>query len=300
MRLAVFNDFRVGLVEGSEVVDVTSLLPDHLDAWPELRINWLINHWTELRQPLHDALTHAASPDFARHPVEQVTLRAVNPAPRQVLALPANFRAHLTELGDRTVTKKGRTAREQGFFLKAASSVVGAGESIQLPHGSSRRFDHECELAVVIGKTARDVARDRAMDHVFGYAALVDLTMRVEPGKFEEERTMRKSFETFTPVGPYLVTRDEVPDLAPLTSELSVNGEVRQSAPLSDLIVDVPEAIELISSVLTLFPGDIIAMGTPSGVGPVEAGDKLKISIATIGTMELSVEQHGAASPRPY
>ncbi|WNI18755.1 fumarylacetoacetate hydrolase family protein [Actinacidiphila sp. ITFR-21] len=295
MKLAVFNDYRVGVVVGDEVVDVSAVLPELFERWPIQRINWLIEHWDELGPQVR-----AAAEDHAQaHRVADVTLRAASPAPRQLFALPANFHKHLTELGTRSVSK-GRTAREQGFFLKSAGSVIGAGEEIVLPHGSARRFDHECELAVVIGKSGRDVPRADAMDLVFGFSTLIDLTMRIEPGEFEEERSMRKSFESFTPVGPYLVTAAEVGPLEGLVSRLSVNGELRQRAPLRDLIVDVPEAIELITSVVPVFPGDVIAMGTPQGVGPVGPGDSVTIGIDDVGQMTLPVRARAAASPRPY
>jgi 2-keto-4-pentenoate hydratase/2-oxohepta-3-ene-1,7-dioic acid hydratase in catechol pathway len=258
-------------------------------------MNWLIGHWDEF-----GAEVRAAAEARARvHRVGDVTLRAASPAPRQLFALPANFRKHLTELGTRSVSK-GRTAREQGFFLKSSGSVIGAGEEIVLPRGSTRRFDHECELAVVIGRPGRDVPRAEAMDLVFGFSTLIDLTMRIEPGTFEEERSMRKSFESFTPIGPYLVTADDVGPLEGLVSRLSVNGELRQRAPLRDLIVDVPEAIELVTSVVPVFPGDVIAMGTPEGVGPVEPGDTVTIDIDRIGQMTLPVLARASASPRRY
>jgi 2-keto-4-pentenoate hydratase/2-oxohepta-3-ene-1,7-dioic acid hydratase in catechol pathway len=259
-------------------------------------MNWLVEHWTELAPAVG---TCVAERRVTRR-VDQVVLRAPNPAPGQVFALPSNYRAHLNELGSRTITKGGRTAREQGFFLKSSGSLVGAGESIVLPHGSARRFDHECELAVVIGRPTRDVGRDEALDAVFGYSTLIDMSMRIEPGEHEEERTMRKSFESFTPVGPYLVTADEVGPLDGLTSALSVNGEVRQRATLADMIVGVGEAIELISSVVPLHPGDVIAMGTPQGVGPLAPGDEVSITIDGIGAMTLPVRERDVASPRPF
>ena len=150
-----------------------------------------------------------------------------------------------------------------GFFLKAPSSVVGAGSPILLPRGSARRFDHETELAVIIGRRAKNVPRAQALDFVFGYSCLMDITMRLEPGMPAEERPTRKSFDTFTPIGPYLVTADEIPDPQALENQLWVNGKLRQSANTRDMTVGVAELIELVSSVMTLNPGDIIATGTP-------------------------------------
>lgn len=138
------------------------------------------------------------------------------------------------------------------------------------------------------------------MKHVFGYSCLIDGTMRIEPGSGEEERTMRKSFASFTPLGPYLVTADEVPEPHGLRNRLSVNGETRQDANTVDMIVGIAELIELISSVLPLSPGDVIATGTPEGVGPLNVGDEVTIEIERVGQMSLGVYQTDAVSPRPF
>lgn len=295
MKLAAFDDGRVGVVLGNELVDVTATLPSGLDLMPLQRINWLVSHWGSMQ-----ASVSAAAKAGPRLPLSEVRLLAANPCPPHVFAAPANYRKHIGELGDRVVTKKGRTAREQGFFLKAPGSVVGAGAVIGLPKGSSRRFDHESELAVIIGKAGRDIARSKAMDHVFGYACLIDATMRIEKDVAEEERSMRKSFEGFTPLGPWIVTADEVPNPMALSNRLWVNGELRQEANTSEMIVDIAELIELISSVLPIVPGDVIATGTPQGVGPFGAGDTLRIAIEGVGDMSLSVTERSTVSPRAY
>lgn len=295
MKIAAFDDGRVGVVLGSELVDVTSTLPSGLDLMPLQRINWLVGHWSSLQTAVS-----AAAKSGPRLPLSRVSLLAANPCPPHVFAAPANYRKHIGELGDRVVTKKGRTAREQGFFLKAPASVVGAGAVIGLPKGSSRRFDHESELAVIIGKGGRDIPRSKAMDHVFGYACLIDATMRIEKDVAEEERSMRKSFEGFTPLGPWIVTADEVPNPMALSNRLWVNGELRQEANTSEMIVDIAELIELISSVLPIVPGDVIATGTPEGVGPFGPGDTLRIAIEGVGDMSLSVTERSSLSPRAY
>jgi 2-keto-4-pentenoate hydratase/2-oxohepta-3-ene-1,7-dioic acid hydratase in catechol pathway len=295
MKIASFDDFRVGVVDGDTVYDMTAALPPVLDELPRQRVNWLVSHWPEIQARFAD---HRAA--GTPLPLAGVTLLAANPAPQHVFAAPANYRRHIGELGDRAVTPAGRTAREQGFFLKAPASLVGAGGSLLLPKGSTRRFDHESELAVIIGKTARNVGRDRAMEHVFGHACLIDATMRIEKGVAEEERSMRKSFATFTPLGPWIVTADEVASPGSLDNRLWVNGELRQSANTADMIVGISELIELVSSVLTLEPGDVLATGTPEGVGPFAPGDEVKIEIERVGAMTLRVRESDARSPRPY
>lgn len=295
MKIASFDDHRVGVVEGDGLRDVTDALPSWLDFLPQQRINWLIAHWSELGADV--AAVRAAAPVV---PLETVRLLAANPAPPHIFAAPANYRKHVGELGERGVTRKDRSARQQGFFLKAPGSVLGAGGTVLLPPGSRRRFDHECELGVVIGKAGRDIPREWAMDHVFGYACLIDATMRIEPGVAEEERTMRKSFAGFTPLGPYLVTADEVGDPQALNARLWVNGELRQEADTGDMIVGVAELIELVSSVLPLNVGDVIASGTPEGVGPFAPGDQLRIEIGRVGAMEIAVAEAATAPPRMF
>ena len=149
-----------------------------------------------------------------------------------------------------------------------------------------REIHHECELAIIIGKGGRGILPERALDHVFGYSCLIDVVIR---GK--EERVMRKSFDSFCPMGPYITTADEVPRYDDIDLQLIVNGELRQKANTRDLIVGVPDMIAMASSVMTLFPGDIIASGTPSGVGPLKAADKVEIRIAGVGEMTLDVMQ---------
>ena len=182
----------------------------------------------------------------------------------------------------------------------APGSLIGAGQSLVVPKDSPRQFDHESELAVIVGRGGRNIPRERAMEHVFGYACLIDATMRIEPGIAEEERSMRKSFESFTPLGPFLVTADEVLNPSALQNRLWVNGELRQQANTADMVVGIEELIELISSVLPISPGDVIATGTPDGVGPFQAGDRVKIEIESVGSMELPVRELAEKAPRAY
>lgn len=295
MKIASFNDYRVGIVDATGIADVTDALPAFLAEMPDQRINWIIRNWDTAK-----ALLEKAQASGKKLQPSDVALLPANPGAPHIFAAPANYQKHIGELGSRTVTAPGRSAREQGFFLKAPSSTIGSGGTILLPKGSVRRFDHESELAVIIGKQARNVPRAQALDYVFGYACLIDGTMRIEKGTGEEERTMRKSFDTFTPLGPYLVTADEVPDPGNLRNQLWVNGELRQNANTSEMIVGVAEFIEMVSSVLTLRPGDVLATGTPEGVGPIAAGDTVRIQIESVGDMTVSVREHTQVAPRAY
>jgi len=292
MKIAVFNDHRVGLVEGDSIFDVTAAIPGASGDWPPVFINRAIAQWDALRPAIQSARANATAQNLA-----SVRLMSPNPCPIHVFAAPANYWAHNNEMGSMSVTKKGRSTRDQGFFMKAPGSVIGPARGIELPRGTGRRFDHESELAVVIGKTARNVRRENALDYVFGYSCLVDVTMRIVKDIAEEERVMRKSYETFTPIGPWIVTADEIPDPQNLRNQLFVNGESRQDANTSDMIVGVAELIELASSVLTLQPGDVIASGTPAGVGPIQPGDIVSIRIERVGEMKLNVTETAVESP---
>ena len=148
-----------------------------------------------------------------------------------------------------------------------------------------RRVDHEAEIAFVIGKEAKDVKAEDAADYIFGYLALMDITVR---GK--EDRPWRKSFDTFTPIGPWIVTGDEVENPNQLQMNLWVNDEIRQSANTSDLIYDCYKFLEAASSVMTLMPGDIVTTGTPEGVAPITKGDTVRLNIERIGEFSVQVD----------
>jgi 2-keto-4-pentenoate hydratase/2-oxohepta-3-ene-1,7-dioic acid hydratase in catechol pathway len=224
-------------------------------------------------------------------PLASVRCRPPAPAPRNFLAAPLNFVAHGSEVASVGVTTTD-TARELGFFVKAGGSISGPQDPIELPDLPGRRFDHEVEVAVVIGRDARGLTRDTALDHVFGYMLLIDVTMRMSD-IHREERAMRKSFHSFAPTGPWIVTADEIGDPANLEIKLWVNDELRQSGSLHDLIVDVPDLIARASNVVPLFPGDIYTTGTPAGIGPIEVGDSVRVECNKIGTMVIPVGRRG-------
>jgi 2-keto-4-pentenoate hydratase/2-oxohepta-3-ene-1,7-dioic acid hydratase in catechol pathway len=288
VKIAAFDNDRVGVVRGDDVLDVSSVVPASRH-WPPTHVSTLIAEWDE-----RQAAVRAACETAAPVPLSQVSLLPPVQAPLHVVGAPANYRKHIAEMG--SIGSGGRSMRELGFFLMAPSSLVGPGGRVLLPRGSDRRFHHECELAVVIGRRCRDVSVDAALGHVFGYAALMDLTMRMTED-LKEERTMRKSFDTFTPMGPWITTADEVPDPQDLRMELFVNDELRQQARTADMIVPIAEQISMISSVMTLQPGDVLATGTPDGVGDIRPGDVVRISIEHVGGF--SVEVHEASDHAP-
>jgi 2-keto-4-pentenoate hydratase/2-oxohepta-3-ene-1,7-dioic acid hydratase in catechol pathway len=198
--------------------------------------------------------------------------------PGKIVAAAANYRDHADEMSE----DRG-TIEQQGFFLKAPSSLLANGGTVLLPV-PGRRTDYEGELAVVVGQRARFLREDDALDAVLGYTCLVDVSLRGE-----EDRGYRKSFDTFTPLGAGLVPRVCVPDLAACELTTLVNGEIRQQAALAQMIYGVPRLLAWISSVMTLLPGDIIATGTPQGVGPLHAGDDVSVRISGVSALSVKV-----------
>jgi 2-keto-4-pentenoate hydratase/2-oxohepta-3-ene-1,7-dioic acid hydratase in catechol pathway len=166
------------------------------------------------------------------------------------------------------------------LFLKPSTAVIGPDDNIILP-GLAERIDYECELAVVIGRQAKDVPETRYADYVLGYTCFNDVTDRVAQAK-DGQWTRAKGYDTFAPVGPWIDTEASPFDLK---IETRLNGEVKQSSRTSDLIFPVPRLVNFISSIMTLMPGDIIASGTPSGVGQLKNGDVVEIVIEKIGTL---------------
>ena len=274
MRLVRFNEGRIGIVVDEDVIDVTDLVAHDLQAWPHVAMNRLIANYESYKPILEKAM------DRPRISLSKVKLITPIPASTKVIAYPINYHDHAAEMGREV------KANNLGFFLKPPSSLSGASDPIVLPDLPDRRIDHECELAIIIGKRGRDIPREHWQEYVFGYSCLMDIVVR---GK--EERVARKAYDTFCPVGPWIMTADELGDPTQLQGRLWVNGELRQDANTRDLIVDIPGMIEIASHIMTLEPGDIIAAGTPAGVGPIKGGDQVKIEFERIGSMTVSVVQ---------
>jgi len=285
MKIASYDGGRIGAVIGDQIVELQAA-PTDAAAWPPTAMLRFIADFDADRAAIEGRI--ASGP---RRRLAEVRLETPVAWPNKVIAYPANYHEHIAEMKDGLVSTF--KASGQGFFLKANSSLSGPADPIMLPAVEGREIHHECELAIFIGKGGRDIAREDALDHIFGYACLVDVVIR---GR--EERVMRKSFDSFCPVGPWITTADEIADPADIDLELLINGELRQKANTKALIVDIPEMIVMASSVMTLFPGDIIATGTPAGVAPIADGDTLNIRIAGVGEMQLSVLR-GSAGAHP-
>ena len=271
---------RLALVEGDELLDLTVAA----DGSP-----------VDLRQALADntdLAAMAASLRAGRAPrlaLSGVTLAPVIPRPGKVICLGMNFRDHAAEGGH-------KPPEYPAIFMRSATSLGASGSVVPVPH-NSEQLDYEAELAVVIGKGGRRIEASRALQHVFGYAAFNDISVRDYQRK-SSQWTMGKNFDGTGILGPVVVTADELPAGASglaITSRL--NGAVMQSSNTREMIFGVAEAIALISDVMTLEPGDVLAMGTPAGVGfartpPVwlKSGDEISVEIEGIGQQRVRIE----------
>jgi 2-keto-4-pentenoate hydratase/2-oxohepta-3-ene-1,7-dioic acid hydratase in catechol pathway len=217
-----------------------------------------------------------------RQPIDEVVLDAPVPDPSKILAAPINYADHQSEMS------QASHVSSLGLFLKSPSSILRPGGTVRLPY-VDRRFDQEGELAVVIGRPADRISGD-ALSYVFGYTGLLDITMRGG-----EDRSTRKSFATFTPMGPWIVTPDEFGDPAQVDLECSVNDTVRQSANTHDLIWGIAKLVEYASWISPLLPGDVITSGTPAGVDQILGGDEIRLSLSGLGReLTVSVTDDGA------
>lgn len=282
MRLCRFGDDKLGLVDGEFVLDVTQAL-DVLPAcrWPFPAGDLFIRHLEQIR-----ARIGAIRSTAVRFALADVCLHAPVANPTKIVGAPVNYHKHHAEaVANPAVFSAEHTRRihEVGLFLKATSSLAGPAEGVRLRE-PKRRTDHEIELAVVIGRTADRISREQALAYVAGYAIGLDMTIRGS-----EERSMRKSADSYSVLGPWLVTADEILDPAALDIELYVNDEPRQKANTRDLIVGIAALIEWASAFYTLHPGDIIMTGTPDGVGPVKPGDVMVACINGVGRMTVPV-----------
>src|ERR1700674_4118184 len=284
MKLCRYDDNRIGIVREGKVHDVTGIL----DVLPLLRYpapfgDQLIANLDSLRPRMEQLADKALA-----QPIEQVRFLSPVANPSKIIGTPVNYRAHVEEArrdAEIAVYDAGRSRsiEEQGLFLKASSSLVGPSEGVAIKF-PDRRTDHEAELGVVIGRKTGLVSEQAALGVVAGYAIALDMVVR---GK--EDRSYRKSPDSYAVLGPWLVTADELRDPGALDFSLRVNGELRQAANTREMIIGIARQIAWASSVYTLYPGDIIMSGTCQGVGPVQAGDVMSITFERIGQMTVAV-----------
>ena len=292
------EEARAGIVIGEEVLDVTAFCGIITEKSPQVAVLLqseyrdaldlceIAKPWLKVlvsRLTRNSDLAEECKERGALVPLDEVILNPPVIAPGKILAVGLNYSAHAAE-------QNIQPPASPLIFSKCTTALAGPNDDIVLPRISDM-IDYEAELAVVIGREARSVKAERALDYVAGYTIMNDVTAR-DLQRRERQWTRAKGLDTFAPCGPWLVTKDEIEDPHALSVKLYVNGELRQDSTTGDLIFKVPELIEFISQDLTLKPGDIITTGTPSGVGvfrepPVflKEGDHIEIEIERIGRL---------------
>jgi 2-keto-4-pentenoate hydratase/2-oxohepta-3-ene-1,7-dioic acid hydratase in catechol pathway len=282
MRICRFDDDRLGLVQGEDVLDVTPALEVIAQQrWPLAPGDPLVANLDRVLERVR-----ALAAGAPRRRLAEVKLKSPVANPTKIVNAPINYQAHIDEAKADPKLGAGRKLNhitDWGLFLKATSALIGPGEEIRL-RGADKRNDHEVELAVVIGRECRKATAANALDFVAGYAIGLDMTIRGP-----EMPSWRKSVDTYAVCGPWLTTKDEVPDPNDLRLSIRVNGETRQDSRTSRMVYNVHRLIEYATSMYTLYPGDLIFSGTPEGVGPVKPGDVLTAEIERVGRFDVRI-----------
>ena len=280
MKLGFYNDFRPCVVTDRGVVDVSDIVRPYEGGSPQLLLENVIMNFNLLRSELE-----AAAERGTAIALDQVRLRPPVPRPGKILMGQGNYLENV----------ENPVRKPISLFFKSPDAINGPGDTVVLPPFQARIFHHEAELAFVIGKEGRNVPEDKAMEHVFGYFAGVDVSARSPwtggppPGPTQGDGpampgNFGKSFDTFNPIGPAIVTADEIRDPHNLHVQYRVNGEIRHDYNTSDMEHRIPELIATMSSIMTLKPGDMFMCGTNhQGLGPLQDGDVGEIEIEGIG-----------------
>ncbi len=286
VSLVIDDRPRVGLIAGDEVVD----LSDPAVGLPAKMLDLLA-----LGQDARSALDRASASSARRIPLEVAQLCAPVPRPPAFLGIARNYGAHSKEMGT-------EPPEHQTWFTKLSTCVVGPGEAIEIPR-ASEQVDYEGELALVIGRRCRDVPVERALEVVAGYTVVNDVSVR-DWQRRTPTMFLGKSFDTHGPMGPWMVTADEISDPQDLAVRTIVNGEVRQDGMTSDMIFTCAQMIALLSTVCTLEPGTVLATGTPAGVGAASdppkwlvAGDVVTVEVEGVGALTNPVTISGGEPP---
>jgi 2-keto-4-pentenoate hydratase/2-oxohepta-3-ene-1,7-dioic acid hydratase in catechol pathway len=272
MKLAYFDDYRLGVLTGEGIVDVSAELRDLPRRAPEDLMAALIEHFAEYRGRIENA-----SIGGRPIPLADVRFRTPLPRPHAIVCMAVNY--------DDGLIKSAHT----NAFHKSPSALIGQDETMVLPDIPANVFEGEAEMAVVIGKTANDVDAEHAMNHVFGYMNFIDGSARgLQPTT--NSFFQMKSRDTFAPIGPYIVTRDEIADPQNLRIRLWVNGAIKQDFNTSKMITSVKDSIAWVSAIQTLLPGDIVATGTDHcGLNAFQHGDTVELETEGLGRLRVNV-----------
>src|SRR5437667_10150181 len=285
MKLCRYDDDRLGVVRGDIVHDVTEAQARIRAAGRYARKGDAVTAALPAWRPRLEERA-AKTPGT---PLSQVRLLAPVARPSKLVAAPTNYKAHIEEMAARAATQNTKPSSAigtAGLFLKANSSLVGPSEGVAIRF-PERRNEHEVELAIVFGRQGSDIPRERALDYVVGYSIGLDMTARGP-----EDRSFRKSIDSYSVLGPWMVTADEISDPDNVPLNIAVNGETKQSSNTDQLIYDCRKLIEWGSTFYTFYPGDVLFTGTPDGVSPVKPGDVMRAEIPSIGVMSVAVRAH--------
>jgi len=277
MKLLFFDDFRLGVLKADTVIDVSQAVQDIPRLGPQDLISGLIERFADYRRRLEDAVERGRGV-----PVGQVRIRPPLPKPGTIVCMAVNY----MEDGTRA------EPAPLNAFHKSPGAVIGDGDTMVLPDVPATIFEGEAEVALVIGRRAAGVSAGEAMGHVFGYMNFIDGSARGLPPSGNTFYQM-KSRDTFAPMGPYLVTADEVPDPHALPVRLWVNGALTQSFSTGDMAHKIPRCIEWVSGIHTLEPGDVLATGTNhGGLSALQDGDRIELETEGLGRLRVRVRDN--------
>jgi len=274
MKLLFFDDFKLGVLNGDQVVDVSAAVKDIPRIGPQDVINGVITRWAEYRGKLE-----AAAKAGRGVPLRSVKIRPPLPKPTNIVAMAVNYMEDGTRSEPAPINA----------FHKSPNAIIGDGETMVLPDVPATIFEGEAEVAVIIGKRATNVSAADAMSYIFGYTNFIDGSAR---GLLPSGNTFyqMKSRDTFCPLGPYLVTADEIRDPHNVPIKLWVNGELKQSFNTNDMAHKIPRCIEWVTSIHTLEPGDVLATGTNHrGLSGFQNGDAIELETEGLGRLHINV-----------
>ena len=272
MKLVMFNDFVPGVLDGNRVVDISSAVSDIPHMSPQELMSGIIANFDSLKGSIEDLVSSSDGVDRS-----DVRLRSPLPKPTQIVAMAANYMEHGAREAPAPINA----------FLKSSNSIIGDGDTLVLPDAPAAIFHHEAELGVVIGTEAKNVDAADAYQYIFGYVNFIDGSARGVGGN---SFFQGKSWDTFGPVGPCLVTADEVDDPQNVNIRLWVNGRLRQDFSTSDMAYNIARCIEWASGITTLEPGDILATGTNhQGLGAMQDGDVIEMHIDGLDKLTINV-----------
>ena len=286
MKICRFNENCLGVVKGRNVQDVSEVLQKiKVPTWPQPPGDLLIANLEMLLPEIHKL--RFASETYS---LRDLHLNSPVARPSKIIGATVNYRAHQEEVNlDEEINMKEKieSIETYGLFLKSPIPV-GPDDGVKLRF-ENRRTDHEVELAIVIARNCRNVSEEDALDYVAGYTIGLDMTIRGS-----EDRSLRKSMDSHSVVGPWLVTANEIENPDNLDISLAVNGRTKQQSNTSHMIYSTRKLISFASSFYTLYPGDVIMSGTPEGTGPVSIGDVLECNIEKIGSMQVPIKASGS------